>query len=45
MEGKNKFNNFLNEKLVPLGAKISNQPHLKAIRGVFPKSWTNNLII
>ncbi len=32
MEGKNKFNNFLNEKLVPLGAKISNQPHLKAIR-------------
>lgn len=27
-----KFNNFLNEKLVPLGAKISNQPHLKAIR-------------
>lgn len=32
MEGKNKFNKFLNEKLVPLGAKISNQPHLKAIR-------------
>ena len=32
MEGNNKFNKFLNEKLVPLGAKISNQPHLKAIR-------------
>lgn len=32
MEGKNKFNKFLNDKLVPLGAKISNQPHLKAIR-------------
>lgn len=32
MEGNNKFNKFLNDKLVPLGAKISNQPHLKAIR-------------
>lgn len=32
MEKNNKFNKFLNDKLVPLGAKISNQPHLKAIR-------------
>ncbi len=32
MESNNKFNKFLNDKLVPLGAKISNQPHLKAIR-------------
>lgn len=32
MENNNKFNKFLNDKLVPLGAKISNQPHLKAIR-------------
>lgn len=32
MERNNKFNKFLNDKLVPLGAKISNQPHLKAIR-------------
>ena len=32
MENNNKFNKFLNDKLGPLGAKISNQPHLKAIR-------------
>lgn len=32
MESDNKFDKFLNDKLVPLGAKISNQPHLKAIR-------------
>lgn len=29
---ENKFTNYLNEKLIPLGEKVSNQPHLSAIR-------------